>query len=77
MKTLKKNDGYKATPKIKIPTLIIHGDKDKIVPHKQSVKTSKLISNCKLHTVKGGNHCYENSKHKEEMWEAIVDFVIM
>ena len=72
----KNNDGYKAAPKIKIPTLTVHGDEDETVPYKQSVKISKLIPNCKLHTIKGGNHRYENPKHKEEMWQAIVNFIV-
>jgi uncharacterized protein len=70
------NDGYKAAPKIKIPTLIVHGDKDEIVPYKQSVKTCKLIADCKLNTIKGADHRYENPAHKEEMWEAIVNFIV-
>jgi len=70
------NDGYKAAPKINIPTLIVHGDEDETVPYKQSAKTSKLIPDCKLHTVTGGNHRYDNPKHREEMWEVIVDFIV-
>jgi len=70
------NDGYKAAPKIKIPTLIVHGAEDEIVPYTQSVKTCKLISNCELHTVKGAKHRYEKPEHKEEMWQAISDFVV-
>jgi len=30
----KNNDGFKAAPKIKISTLIVHGDKDETVPYK-------------------------------------------
>lgn len=72
----KNNNGYVAAPKIQIPTFIVHGDKDEIVPYKQSVKTCDLIPNCKLHTVKGATHRYDNPEHKEEMWQAITDFVV-
>lgn len=72
----KNNNGYKAASKIKIPTLIVHGDEDKIVPYRQSVKICRLISNCELHTVKGANHYYKNPKHTEEMRQAIVDFIV-
>ncbi len=72
----KNNDGYIAAKKIRIPTLIVHGDEDDIVPYKQSVKTCKIISDCKLHTVKGANHRYEDPKHREEMFQKIVEFVV-
>jgi uncharacterized protein len=69
------NNGYEVAPKIKIPTLIVHGDADKIVPYKQSVKTSKLIPNCKLHTVVGANHRYDNNDHRDEMLKVLVEFI--
>jgi len=72
----KNNDGYKAAPMIQIPTLIVHGDADEIVPVSQSIKTSSLIPNCKLVLVKGANHRYENEEHTEEMIKAISDFII-
>lgn len=72
----KNNDAYKVAPSMKIPTLIVHGDKDKIVPYKQSIKTSKLIPNCKLHTIKGCNHHYDVPEHREELYQAIVHFIV-
>ena len=72
----KNNDGYEAAPKINIPTLIIHGDADESVPYSQSVKTSKLIPNCELHTIKGANHGYDNPAHREEMLKAIEGFIV-
>lgn len=70
------NNGYQAAPKIKIPTLIVHGDADKIVPYKQSVKTCKLIPNCHLHTISEANHRFENPEHFQEMTTALSDFLI-
>lgn len=72
----KNNIGYKVAHKIKIPTLIVHGDKNLIVPYKQSVKTVKLMENGKLHTVKGANHRYDKSEHRDEMLKEIVKFVV-
>ena len=72
----KNNDGYKAAPKIHIPTLIVHGDADAIVPVEQSLKTSKLIPNCKLVIVKGASHRYTESDHAEQMLKAIGDFIL-
>ena len=72
----KKNDGYKAAPKIKAPTLIVHGDKDITAPYNQSVKTCRLISNCKLYTIKGADHGFSKPKDREEMYQAIEDFIV-
>jgi len=70
------NDGYKAAPLIQIPALIVHGDADEIVPVSQSIKTSKLIPNCKLVLVKGANHRYEVEAHAEEMLKTLSHFII-
>ena len=72
----KNNNGYQVASKIMIPTLIVHGDKDEIVPYKQSVKISKLIPDCILRTIKKANHRYEHPKQKEEMRKVIVNFII-
>lgn len=72
----KNNNGYEAAPKINIPTLIVHGDADDIVPVDQSLKTSKLIPNCKLVLIKGANHRYTEDDHGEQMRKAIEDFIL-
>ena len=65
-----------AFPKIKAPTLIVHGDEDETVPYSQSIKTSKLIPNCKLHTVKGANHHYDGEGLKEEALRVMTKFIV-
>lgn len=70
------NNGYEAAPKIKVPTLIVHGDSDNVVPVSQSIKTSKLIPNCKLVTIKDANHRYTEGDHAEQMLKAISEFII-
>ncbi|OGM60230.1 hypothetical protein A2892_04270 [Candidatus Woesebacteria bacterium RIFCSPLOWO2_01_FULL_39_10b] len=72
----KNNDGFKAAPRIKTPTLIVHGDKDETVPYSQSVKTSKLIPNCKLYTVKGANHHYDGEGLKEAALRVMTKFIV-
>lgn len=72
----KNNDAYKAAAKINIPTLIVHGDADDTVPVTQSIKTSKLIPNCKLILVKGANHRYTESNHAEQMLKAFEEFIV-
>lgn len=70
------NDAYTAAEKIKIPTLIVHGSADIDVPHSQSEKLVKYLSNAKLMTIKDANHRYTNEAHAQEMLDALYDFVI-
>lgn len=70
-----KNDGYKVAPFIKIPTLIVHGDKDEAVPEEQSIKIAKLIPNCKLHIVAGADHRYTTETHAAEMLKVMSEFI--
>jgi len=70
------NNGYDFAPRIKTPTIIVHGDADETVPYKQSVKTSNLIPDCKLHTVKGANHHYDNPKDFQEVEREITNFIV-
>lgn len=69
------NDGYKAAPNIKVPTLIVHGDKDEAVPVGQSIKISKLIPDCKLEIVKGSDHVYTLPEHRDQILKAVSKFI--
>ncbi|NOX71200.1 MAG: alpha/beta fold hydrolase [Candidatus Micrarchaeota archaeon] len=71
----KKNVVYEIADKISIPTLIIHGDKDDIVPIEQSIKTSTLIKNCRMEIVEGCGHRYENPDDFEKMINMAVGFI--
>jgi dipeptidyl aminopeptidase/acylaminoacyl peptidase len=65
---------YEAIKKIKIPTLIVHGDKDKTVPLEQSIKCARLLENCRLEVIEGADHTYTQPRHFEKMLSLIVDF---
>ena len=61
--------------KIKIPTLVIHGDSDAIVPFEVSGKRSaQTIAGAKLVLVKGGPHGL-NVTHAQEFNRALLDFL--
>ena len=72
----KNNNGYEATKKIKIPTLIIHGDKDKLVPIGQCKKTASLIKNCRLEITQGADHRYTKPEDFEKMLDLISRFIV-
>lgn len=61
--------------KITVPTLIIHGDADAIVPFAGSgERTHKAITQSELCLIKGGPHGI-NVSHKEEFNTAIITFL--
>lgn len=69
-------DGYEAARKIRIPTLIVHGDEDETVPLKQSQKTAGLIAKCRLEIIKGADHTYSKDEHFERMLKLISEFIV-
>ena len=60
--------------KINVPTLIIHGEKDSIVPIKNAIAFSKKIKNSKFVKIPNFDHDIHHNAVKE-MSEAIEDFV--
>jgi non-heme chloroperoxidase len=61
--------------KISIPTLIIHGDSDLIVPFEASGKrTHEAIKGSQLALIKGGPHGV-NASHPEQFNRALIEFL--
>jgi len=61
--------------KITVPTLIIHGDSDAVVPFEVSGKRSaQAIANSELVLIKGGPHGI-NASHAREFNQALLDFL--
>ena len=62
-------------PRIDIPTLVMHGDADRILPLTASgLRTGKLIKGTRLVVVKGGPHCITWT-HADEVNPELVDFL--
>ena len=61
--------------KLTVPTLVIHGDSDAIVPFEASGKRSaEAIAGSKLVVIKGGPHGI-NVSHAKEFNQALLDFL--
>jgi non-heme chloroperoxidase len=61
--------------KVTVPTLVIHGDSDAIVPFEVSGKRSaELIPGAQLHVVEGGPHGI-NASHAEEFNRVLLAFL--
>jgi non-heme chloroperoxidase len=61
--------------RIDVPTLVIHGDADRIVPISASgLRTAKLVKGARLFVVKDGPHCVTWT-HADEVNRELVDFL--
>ena len=61
--------------KVDVPTLVIHGDSDAIVPFEASGKrTAAMIEGSELHVIKGGPHGM-NASHSKEFNDALIAFL--
>jgi non-heme chloroperoxidase len=61
--------------RIDVPTLVIHGDDDRILPIAASgLRTAKLIKGARLVVVKGGPHCITWT-HADEVNRELVGFL--
>ena len=61
--------------RVDVPTLVIHGDSDRIVPIEAAgQRTAKLIKGAQLLVVKGGPHCIPWT-HADEVTSALVSFL--
>jgi len=61
--------------KIKVPTLVIHGDSDQIVPFEVSGKRSaELLKQSRLEVIKGAPHGLATT-HPEELNKLLLDFL--
>lgn len=61
--------------RVDVPTLVIHGDSDRIVPIEAAgQRTAKLIKGAQLVVVKDGPHCIPWT-HAEEVTSALVSFL--
>ncbi len=60
--------------RVDVPTLVIHGDEDRIVPFEVSGRrTAKLVEGARLVVIKGGPHCITWT-HADEVNDALMSF---
>jgi alpha/beta superfamily hydrolase len=71
-----KVNAYEASRKIKIPALIVHGDEDETVPIEQSIKTARLIEDCRLEIIAGCDHFYSSPEHFEKLLDLVSGFIV-
>lgn len=70
-----KNNAYQVAPSIDIPTYILHGDRDEVVPMSQSEKLVQLLPQGELEVIEGADHNFDRPGEKERIVAKLVDFV--
>jgi pimeloyl-ACP methyl ester carboxylesterase len=62
-------------PRVHVPTLVIHGDSDGVVPFEGSgARTHEAITGSQLHVIKGGPHGI-NDSHTDEFNRVLLEFL--
>lgn len=67
-------DLYARLGEIRIPTLLIHGSKDKVVPVRHAIEACKKIPDCELYLMKGCKH-WPQKERPEEFAKAILSYL--
>lgn len=75
IKAFSETDQFEDLKKIDVPTLIIHGDDDQIVPiGAAAMQSSKLVKNARLSVYKGAPHGLP-ATHKDKVNAELLDFL--
>ncbi len=66
---------FKELKKIKVPTIIIHGDNDSLIPFADSRKYIGMIQGShELITIHGGDHGFHEQPYSELVTNSTVEF---
>lgn len=69
-----KHDGYEEAKKITVPTIIVHGEKDTIVPIKQSITVCNNIPGCRLVKFPESGHRFSHGNDYEGAINEVFNF---
>lgn len=73
---LNKTSAKKAIKKAKIPVLLLHGDKDDIVPYKMSVEIQQSnLEMCQLEIFENAGHGISYIGNEERYTQVMIDFI--
>ena len=68
------HDTYEEIDQIKAPTLVIHGDADRLVPYENGLTLARKIPNAEFLTVPGAGHIYV-SEAIDLVNDKVIDFI--
>jgi 3-oxoadipate enol-lactonase len=67
-------DAFDRLPEIRVPTLVLHGTEDRMVPSDNAVLLAKRIPDARLVLLEGAGHVF-HSEQPEEADRAVLDFI--
>lgn len=70
------HDGYESAKDVSIPVFVAHGDKDDIVPFKQSEKLSEILSHREFHLYPNIKHHFLDKKLFARLLKESSDFFV-
>ena len=68
------HDTYNEIDQIKVPTLVIHGDEDKLVPYQNGLTLANKIQNAEFLTIQGAGHIYVTEAN-DLVNDRVIDFL--
>ncbi len=74
MAAIREFDTFDRLPQVKTPTLVIHGDADRLLPHENGVLIAGQIASAEMKTIAGAGHVFFWEKPAESA-EAISEFL--
>lgn len=69
-------NAYESAKRIKVPTLIVHGSSDDIVPATQSERLVKEIPDCRLEIIERADHRYSKKEDFDKVIYLITEFIM-
>jgi hypothetical protein len=70
-------DTLSKAPRIRVPTLVIHGDSDELIPHEMGQEVAAAIAGARLITVPGGHHNDLFVRDGDRILAAIIELAAM
>jgi len=70
------NNVYSMAENVDVPTLILHGSLDNIVPVDQSIRLSETIKGSKLEIIENADHSYTKEKDFDKMLNIAIPFIL-
>ncbi len=74
MAAIREFDTFDRLPQIETPTLVVHGDVDRLLPHENGVLIAEQIPGSEMKTIAGAGHVFFWEKATESA-EAIAEFL--
>ncbi|MGH9582099.1 MAG: alpha/beta fold hydrolase [Bryobacteraceae bacterium] len=67
-------NSYRWLPRIRVPALVVHGDRDRLIPPQNGEAIARRIPGARYRSIRGAGHILITDQ-PESSWEAIISFL--